>query len=125
MERPRFVTVIGALCLLSGCGSLESGGGAATTACTLQTGVQRQCVETSTNAAATGGLAAAQSDCVKEGGVASDVCSHVGADGGCKTVIASGVITVSTTLWTYTGVAGTASAEMSGCMANGNTWITP
>jgi hypothetical protein len=125
MERPRFVTVIGALCLLSGCGSLESGGGAATTACTLQTGVQRQCVETSTNAAATGGLAAAQSDCVKEGGVASDVCSHVGADGGCKTVIASGVITVSTTLWTYTGVTSTASAEMSGCMANGNTWITP
>lgn len=119
MQRPGFVTVIGVLCLLSGCGSLEGGGGAATTACTLQTGGQRQCVETSTNAAATGGLAAAQSDCVKEGVVASDVCSHSGADGGCKTVIASGLITVSTTLWTYTGVAGTASAEMSGCIATG------
>ena len=122
MEKPRFQSVVGVLFLVAACGSSGSGGGAGTTACTLQSGTSRQCVETSTNAAVAGGIAAAQSDCVKGGGVASDTCSHTGADGGCKTTFSSGALMVSTTIWYY---AGAASSEMSGCTASGNAWIAP
>jgi hypothetical protein len=99
-----------------------SGDGAATTACTTGMGTARTCVETSANMTAVGGVDAAKRDCTNGGGVASDACSHAGADGGCKTTVAAGNVTLSTTYWYY---AGNASSEMSACTSGGSVWISP
>ena len=118
-----FVGVLGLFTFMAmGCGSSSSGGGAATTACTTGTGTSKVCFELSTNSAAVGGVAAAKSDCTQSGGVVSDTCSHVGADGGCKATVTSGTVSVTTTFWYYTG---SASSEMSSCTSGGDTWISP
>jgi hypothetical protein len=107
--------------LICGCGS-SSGGGGATTACTVGADTTRTCIETSSNAAVATGVAQAKTDCTNGGGVASDACSHVGADGGCKMTLTSGSITLSTTIWSYTG---SPTSEMDSCTSGGNTWISP
>lgn len=111
----------GALFAVLGCGA--SGGGAATTACTLSSdSAEKTCIETSSSQSVSGGIAQAKADCTKGGGIASDACSHVGADGGCKSALASGTITLSTTTWYY---AGAATTEMASCVSGGSTWIAP
>jgi hypothetical protein len=103
----------------AGCGTGSSGG---TTACTFGSGAAQTCEETSSSEVVSGGIAQAKSDCVNEGGVASDTCSHVGADGGCKVSSSGGGITLSSTTWYY---AGQAASEMSQCTGNGDTWLSP
>jgi len=103
--------------LTPGCG--DSGG---TTACTTGMGNAKVCIETSASMTAVGGIDAAKRDCTNAGGVVSDTCSHVGADGGCRTTVAAGNVSLSTTTWYY---AGNAAAEMSNCTGGGSTWISP
>jgi hypothetical protein len=112
------VAALGVLWTLAGCGE-----GGATTACTLGTGATRVCLEIWTNTPAPGGLPQAQADCTNGGGVASTTCSHVGADGGCRTSLVSGDIMETTTQWFYAGMA---SSEMASCeKGSGNTWVSP
>ena len=119
--RRRSGIVMGALFLVAaGCGS--SGGGGATTACTQGSGAAKTCIETYSSYAVSGGVAQAKTDCTNGGGVASDTCSHAGADGGCKIAESSGGITASFTSWYY---AGNASTEMANCSSGGGVWVMP
>jgi hypothetical protein len=101
----------------SGCGS-SSGGG--TVACTNATG--KTCLEVYASNTTTAGIALANADCTKGGGVVSEFCSHAGADGACKMDASQTGVTATVTIWYY---AGTAASEMQSCTSRGDIWIAP
>jgi hypothetical protein len=110
---------LGGLLAFASCGD---SGGDVVVACTTGTGAGRVCLEISTNHAGAAGAAQANTDCTMGGGVASSMCSRVGADGGCSLTMTSGAITVTTTQWFY---AGAAAKEMASCTNGGQTWVSP
>jgi len=112
-------SVLFVLISAAGCGGGSSG---ATVACTSGTGTSQSCFEIYASNAAGSGAAAAKMDCTNSGGVASDMCSHAGADGGCKTDVSQGGVTASLTTWYCSG---NAASEMQACTSNGDTWIAP
>ena len=122
MKSLSLVGVILVAVLSMGCDVVH---GSTTTACTLGTGPSQTCVEFSTNVSTSQSLAAARNDCSKNDGVLSDTCSHEGADGGCKTTTTSTGVSMSTTIWCYSGVAETVDTEMSNCAQSGGTWLSP
>ena len=99
--------------------------GSTTTACTIGTGPSQTCVEVWTNVSTSQTITTAQNDCTNNGGVVSNACSHDGADGGCKKTTTSVGISVSTTVWYYSGAADTVDTETSSCAQNGGTWLSP
>jgi hypothetical protein len=99
--------------------------GSTTTACTLGTGPSQTCVEVWTNVSTSQSIATAENDCTNNGGVVSNACSHDGADGGCKTTTTSSGVSISTTVWYYSGVAGTVDTEMSNCAQSRGNWLSP
>jgi hypothetical protein len=99
--------------------------GSTTTACTVGTGSSQTCVEVWTNVSTSQTIETAQNDCTNNGGVVSSACPRDGADGGCKTTTTSSGISVSTTIWYYSGVAETAATEASSCGQNAGSWISP
>ena len=108
------------LLVIVGAGCGDSGTSAA---CTTGTGTGRSCLEYS----ASGGNLASTFDqikmaCTQSGGMASNSCSHDGADGGCRMTQAQGGTSVSITFWYYNGMAAN---EMGACTEAGNTWIAP
>jgi hypothetical protein len=110
------VAIVGA-----GCGG-DSG---STAACTQGTGTAQTCIEYTVS----GGGANAdfftqvKMSCTQGGGVASNTCSHAGADGACRQSAAQGGVSVSLTTWFYSGT--NAASEMSTCTSGGGTWIAP
>jgi len=106
----------------AGCGSSSSG---AKFACTNGSGTSQTCIEITASSAQAGGVDQAKMDCTNGGGVASDTCSHVGADGACKTDLSQNGVTATFTSWYYSGDATTKADEMSACTSNGDTWISP
>jgi len=122
MKRLSLVGIlIGALSVVA-CNTIH---GSTTTACTVGTGPTQTCVEVWTNVSTSQSLATAENDCVNNGGIVSNACSHDGADGGCKSTASSSGISTSTTFWYYSGVAATVDTEMSNCAQSGGTWISP
>lgn len=119
----RLLLLVGALVapVAVGCDVLHG----STTACTVGSGPSQTCVEVSTNVSTSQSITAAQNDCTNNGGVISNVCPRDGADGGCKTTTTTAGITVSTTVWYYSGVPETADSEAAGCGQNAGTWISP
>jgi hypothetical protein len=99
--------------------------GSTTTACTVGTGPSQTCVEVWTNVSTSQSITTAENDCTNNGGVVSNACSHDGADGGCKTTTTSSGVSVSTTVWYYSGVPETIDMESSNCAQNGGTWLSP
>ena len=99
--------------------------GSTTTACTIGTGPSQTCVEVWTNVSTSQSLTTAENECMNNGGVVSNACSRDGADGGCKTTKTSSGVSVSTTVWYFSGVAETVDTEMSNCTQNGGTWLSP
>ena len=99
--------------------------GSTTTACTVGTGTSQTCVEVWTNISTSQTITTAENDCANNGGVVSNACSHDGADGGCKKTTTTAGISVSTTVWYYSGVADTVGTETSSCAQNGATWVSP
>jgi len=99
--------------------------GSTTTACTLGTGPSQTCVEVWTNVSTSQSITTAENNCTNNGGVVSSACSHDGADGGCKTTTTSSGVSVSTTVWYFSGVAETVDTEMSNCTQSGGTWLSP
>ncbi len=121
----RLLSLVGVLLVFLeavGCDALH---GSTTTACTKGTGASQTCVEVTTNVATSQTLTEAQNECTTNGGVVSNACSHDGADGGCRTTTTSAGISVSTTIWYYSGVADTADTEASSCGQNGGSWLAP
>jgi hypothetical protein len=108
--------------LATGCNVLH---GSTTTACTLGTGPSQTCIEVWSNVSTSQSITTAESDCANNGGVVSDACSRDGVDGGCRKATTTAGITVSTTVWYYTGAAETVDKEMSTCAQNGGTWVSP
>lgn len=108
--------------LAVGCGAIH---GSTTTACTVGTGPSQTCVEVWTNISTSQAITTAQNDCTNNGGTVADACSHDGADGGCKKTTTTDGISVSTTVWYYSGVADTVGTETSTCAQNGGTWVSP
>jgi hypothetical protein len=108
--------------LVVGCDAIH---GSTTTACTVDTGPSQTCVEVWTNVSTSQTITTAQNDCTNSGGVVSNVCSHDGADGGCKKMTTSAGISVSTTVWYYSGAADTVDTETSNCAQNGGAWLSP
>jgi hypothetical protein len=105
------VAIVGA-----GCGSSGS-----TAACTEGTGTAKTCLEYSLSGGNNSdALAQIKTSCTQSGGVASDTCSHVGADGGCRQTAAQGTVSVSITSWSY----GDTNA-MSSCTSGGGVWVAP
>jgi hypothetical protein len=117
----RFVLLLAPL-LVMGCNAIH---GSTTTACTVGTGASHTCVEVETNISTSQTITTAENDCTNNGGVISNACSHDGADGGCKKTTTTDGISVSTTVWYYSGVADTVSTETSSCAQNGSTWLSP
>jgi hypothetical protein len=107
----------------AGCGGGSSSG--TKFACTNGSGTSQTCFEIFASSAQAGGVDQAKMDCTNGGGVASDTCSHVGADGACKTDLSGNGVTASLTSWYYSGDATTKADEMSACTGNGDTWISP
>lgn len=105
---------LGVTLVLSACGS-----DASTTTCTIGTGPQRVCYETSSTNA---GSLQTQVECEGNGGVFSSTCSHTGADGGCRISDTTAGITVTSTQWSYTG---DPALEKSHCERAGGVWILP
>jgi hypothetical protein len=99
--------------------------GSTTTACTLGTGPSQTCVEVWTNVSTSQSITAAEDNCTNNGGVITNACSHDGADGACKTTTTSSGVSVSTTVWYFSGVADTVDAEMSNCAQSGGAWLAP
>ncbi len=99
--------------------------GSTTTACTEGTGASQTCVEVTASVATSQSITAAQNECTNHGGVVSNACPHDGADGGCRTTATSTGLSVSTTIWYYSGVAATADTEASDCGQNAGTWLSP
>ena len=122
MKRFSLVGVFLVSLLAVGCDVLH---GSTTTACTLGTGPSQTCLEVWTNVSTSQSITAAENDCTNNGGVLSNACSHDGADGGCKTTKTSSGVSVSTTVWYYSGVAETVDTEMSNCAQSSGTWISP
>ncbi len=116
------VAVLLALLLVVGCDVIH---GSTTTACTVGTGPTQTCVEVWTNISTSQTITTAQNDCTNNGGVISSVCSHDGADGGCKKTTTTDGISASTTVWYYSGDADTVGTETSTCAQNGGTWVAP
>ena len=122
MKRLSLVGVFLVFLLAIGCDVLH---GSTTTACTLGTGPSQTCLEVWTNVSTSQIITASENDCTNNGGVVSNACSHDGADGGCKTTKTSSGVSVSTTVWYYSGVAETVDTEMSNCAQSSGTWISP
>jgi hypothetical protein len=121
----KYLSLVGILLvplLAVGCNVVH---GSTTTACTLGTGPSQTCVEVWTNVSTSQSITTAENDCTNNGGVVSNACSHDGADGGCKTTTTSSGVSVSTTVWSYSGVADTIATEMSNCSQGGGTWLSP
>src|SRR5437764_13388480 len=77
------------------------GGGGGTSACTNGTGTSQTCDEIYQSNATSASLARLMMDCTAAGGVASELCSHTGADGGCKLAQSNSGVTISVTTWYY------------------------
>jgi len=122
MKRLSLVGVLFVPLLAVGCNVVH---GSTTIACTLGTGPSQTCVEVWTNVSTSQTITTAENDCTNNGGVVSNTCSHDGADGGCKTTTTSSGISVSKTVWFYSGVAETVDTEMSDCAQSGGTWLSP
>lgn len=105
-----------------GCNAIH---GSTTTACTAGTGPSQTCLEVWTNISTSQTITTAENDCTNNGGIVSNACSHDGADGGCKKTTTTDGISVSTTVWYYTGVSDTVDTETSSCAQNGGTWVSP
>jgi hypothetical protein len=116
------VVVLLASLLIVGCDAIH---GSTTTACTIGAGPSQTCVEVWTNVSTSQTVTTAQNDCTNNGGVVSNVCSHDGADGGCKKTTTSAGISVSTTVWYYSGAADAVDTETSNCAQNGGAWLSP
>jgi hypothetical protein len=119
------LSLVGALLVVLaavGCDVLH---GSTTTACTKGSGSGQTCVEVTANVTTSQTIAEANNECTNNGGIVSNACSHDGADGGCRTTATSSGISVSTTIWYYSGVAETADTEASSCGQNGGAWISP
>jgi hypothetical protein len=108
------LTIVG-----TGCGG---GGGGGTSACTNGTGTSQTCDEIYQSNATSASLARLMMDCTAAGGVASELCSHTGADGGCNVAQTNSGVTISVTTWYY---AANAASEMQSCTSGGGTWIAP
>ena len=121
----RLLSLVGALLLVLVAVDCDVLHGSTTTACTTGTGSSQTCVEVTTNVATSQTIAEAQNQCTNNGGVVSNACPRDGADGGCRTTTTSSGISVSTTIWYYTGVAETADTEASSCGQNAGTWVSP
>ncbi|MEP6655476.1 MAG: hypothetical protein ABJA82_19075 [Myxococcales bacterium] len=93
-----------------------------TIACTSGSGTSKTCFEIYASNTTAAGTASAKADCTNRGGVASDMCSHAGADGACKVDASQSGVTASFTTWYY---AGNAASEMQACTAGGNNWVAP
>jgi hypothetical protein len=104
--------VTGLMLAAVGCG----GGGGTTFACLLGTGTDQQCIETTTSTSGTPDCGAA---------VRVDSCAHAGVDGACRHSFSAGGASLSQTIWYYSGTPAGTSQEMSDCMDNGGTWLTP
>ena len=122
MKRLFLVAVLLIPLLAEGCNVVH---GSTTTACTVGTGPSQTCVEVWTNVSTSQSLTTAENECMNNGGVVSNACSRDGADGGCKTTKTSSGVSVSTTVWYFSGVAETVDTEMSNCTQNGGTWLSP
>jgi len=120
----RWTQSIGLLLIIgAGCGGGSSGGNdGATTACTISTSTDKACDEIYQSDATAASVARLEGDCTDSGGVVSDLCSHTGADGGCKLAQTNGGVTIAITNWYYTGNTAT---EMESCIGGGGTWIAP
>jgi hypothetical protein len=106
--------------IIAACGD---GGSWSTVACTIGSGTAKTCIEYSIPSACSADAIQVQSDaCVGAGGVASTVCSHVGADGGCRVKSTEPDSVQTVTSWLY---AGNANNEKMLCTSNGQTWIAP
>lgn len=104
--------------LTAGCGGGSGGGG--TVACTAAGG--KTCLEVYASNTTADGIALANADCTKGGGMASEFCSHAGADGACKIDASQSPVTATATTWYY---AGKAASEMQSCTSQGGIWIVP
>ena len=122
MQLLLLVSVLLVPLLAAGCNVVH---GSTTTACTLGTGTSQTCVEVWTNLSTSQSITTAENECSNKGGVISNACSRDGADGGCKKTTTSAGVSVSTTVWYFSGVAETVDAEMSSCTQNGGTWVSP
>ena len=122
MKRLLLVVVLLVPLLAAGCNVVH---GSTTTACTVGAGPSQTCVEVWTNVSTSQSIATAENECSAKGGVVSNTCSRDGADGGCKTTTTSSGVSVSTTVWYFSGVAETVDAETSSCAQNGGTWVSP
>jgi hypothetical protein len=101
--------VLGSLAVvIAGCG--DSGN---STACLMGSGTSQICIETTTNAGPV--------DCGASTRV--DACPHAGADGACRFSISQGGVSLTQTVWYYSGTS--TSSEMSNCMQNAGVWIQP
>jgi hypothetical protein len=121
----RWTQSIGLLVIIgAGCGGGSGGGGSSggTTACPNGTGTGQTCDEIYQSAGTAASLGALMMDCTRAGGIASDMCSHTGADGGCKVANSNSGVTIAVTTWYY---AGNAASEMQSCTSGGGTWIAP
>ncbi|MGD0837125.1 MAG: hypothetical protein ABSB49_10840 [Polyangia bacterium] len=121
MTSPFLVGILLALLGAGGCDVLHE----STTACTLGSGASQTCVEVSVNVSVASTITTARSDCTSNGGVVTNACVTAGADGGCKTTSTEAGITVTTTVWFYSGVPATVATETANCSQNGGTWVTP
>ena len=103
----------------AGCGGGNGGG---TFACTIGNGAAKICLEIYASTTTSAGIALANTDCTNGGGVASDMCSHAGADGACKKDDSQSGVTAWATTWYY---AGQAPSEMQTCASQNGSWISP
>jgi hypothetical protein len=106
----------------AGCGSGGGGSSGGTIACTSGSGTSQTCFEIYASDTTAAAIAAAKMDCTNGGGVASDMCTHAGADGACKMDDSQTGVTDTVTTWYY---AGDAASEMQACTSGGDTWIAP
>lgn len=121
----RWTRCFGLLAIIAaGCGGGSSGGipGGGTVACTNGTGTSQTCDEIYHSNATASSLSRLMMDCSGAGGVPSDVCSHTGADGGCKVAQTNSGVTIAVTTWTYSG---NAASKMQTCTSGGGTWLAP
>jgi hypothetical protein len=105
--------VFGSLIFIAaGCGS--NGGNSFD--CLTGSGTSQLCIETTTNVQGSPNCGA---------GMLVSACPRTGADGACLESFAAVGASLSQTIWYYSGSATATSQEMSDCLNNGGTWMSP
>lgn len=119
------LVVVGLLALLQGCGGSDdkggaTPGGAGTFSCNIAA-PEHECIEYtwSTGAPPTTAWSTA---CTQNGGTAGTSCVRTGSVGGCRTTIASGGVSVVSTIWLFVGTVADAQAT---CAALTYTYVAP